>query len=56
MGSGQLEQGVDQVSGTRPQHKGMRWSLTGSKVLGIFKGVELHPQWEHLGFPQQAAA
>ena len=56
MGSGRMEKGVDQVIGVRQKHKGMRWSLTGSKALGILKVVELNQQWEQLWFPQQAAA
>jgi len=46
----------DQVIGARQKHKGMSWSLTGSKALGILKVVELNQQWEQLWFPQQAAA
>jgi hypothetical protein len=56
MGSGRMEKGVDQVIGARQKHKGMRWSPTGSKALGILKGVERNQQWEQLWFPQQAAA
>ena len=56
IGSGRMEKGVDQVIGARQKHKGMSWSPTGSKALGIFKGVELPQQWEQLWFPQQAAA
>jgi hypothetical protein len=51
-----MEKGVDQVIGARQKHKGMSWSPTGSKALGILKVVELNPQWEQLWFPQQAAA
>ena len=40
----------------RQQHKGMSWSPTGSKALGILRVVELNQQWEQLGFPQRAAA
>ena len=56
IGSGRMEKGVDQVIGARQKHKGMSWSPTGSKALGILKVVELNQQWEQLGFPQQAAA
>jgi hypothetical protein len=56
IGSGRMEKGVDQVIGARQKHKGMRWSPTGSKALGILKVVELNQQWEQLWFPQQAAA
>ncbi len=56
IGSGRLEKGVDQVIGVRQKHKGMSWSPTGSKALGILKVVELNQQWEQLWFPQQAAA
>jgi hypothetical protein len=56
IGSGRVEKGVDQVIGVRQKHKGMSWSPTGSKALGILKVVELNQQWEQLWFPQQAAA
>jgi len=42
VGRGRMEKGVDQIIGTRQKHKGMSWSSTGSKVLGIFKMVELN--------------
>ena len=56
IGSGRMEKGVDQVIGVRQKHKGMSWSPTGSKALGILKVVELNQQWDQLWFPQQAAA
>ena len=56
IGSGRMEKGVDQVIGVRQKHKGMSWSPTGSKALGILKVVELNQQWEQLWFPQQTAA
>ena len=56
IGSGRMEKGVDQVIGARQKHKGMSWSPTGSKALGILKVVELNQQWAQLWFPQQAAA
>ena len=56
IGSGRMEKGVDQVIGARQKHKGMSWSPTGSKALGILKVVELNQQWEQLWFPQPAAA
>jgi hypothetical protein len=56
IGSGRMEKGVDQVIGARQKHKGMSWSPTGSKALGILKVVELNQQWEQLWFPQQVAA
>jgi len=56
IGSGRMEKGVDQVIGARQKHKGMSWSPTGSKALGILKVVELNQQWEPLWFPQQVAA
>jgi hypothetical protein len=56
IGSGRMEKGVDQVIGARQKHKGMSWSPTGSKALGILKVVELNQQWEQLWFPQHAAA
>ena len=37
MGSGRMEKGVDQVIGARQKHKGMSWSPTGSKALGILE-------------------
>jgi hypothetical protein len=42
VGRGQMEKGVDQIIGARQKHKGMSWSSTGSKALGIFKVVELN--------------
>lgn len=56
IGSGRMEKGVEQVIGARQKHKGMSWSPTGSKALGILKVVELNQQWEQLWFPQQVAA
>src|SRR6266699_2720684 len=56
IGSGRMEKGVDQVIGARQKHKGMSWSPTGSKALGILKVIELNQQWEQLWFPQQTAA
>jgi hypothetical protein len=56
MGSGRMEQGVDQVIGARQKPKGRSWSPTGSKALGLFKMVARNQQWEQRWFPQQAAA
>jgi hypothetical protein len=56
IGSGRMEKGVDQVIGARQKHKGMSWSPTGSKALGILKVVELNQQWEQRWFPQQTVA
>ncbi len=56
IGSGRMEKGVDQVIGARQKHKGMSWSPTGSKALGILKVIELNQQWEQLWFPRQTAA
>ena len=56
IGRGRMDKGVDQVIGARQKHKGMSWRPTGSKALGILKGVELNQQGEPLWFPQQAAA
>jgi hypothetical protein len=42
IGSGRMEKGVAQVIGARQKHKGMSWSPTGSKALGILKVVEIH--------------
>lgn len=55
IGSGRMEKGVDQVIGARQKSKGMSWSPTGSKALGILKVVELNGQWNQLWFPPQAA-
>jgi len=46
IGSGRMEKGVDQVIGARQKYKGMSWSSTGSKALGILKVVELNQQWD----------
>jgi len=56
IGSGRMEKAVDQVIGARQKSKGMSWSPTGSKALGILKVVELNGQWERLWFPEKAAA
>ncbi|HEY7496743.1 MAG TPA: hypothetical protein VIH59_37265 [Candidatus Tectomicrobia bacterium] len=56
LSSGRMEKGVDQVIGARQKHKGMSWSPTGSKTLGILQLVALNQQWEQLWFPQQAVA
>ena len=55
IGSGRMEKGVDQVIGARQKSKGMSWSPTGSKALGILKVVELNGQWDQLWFPEKAA-
>jgi hypothetical protein len=55
IGSGRMEKGVDQVIGARQKSKGMSWSPTGSKALGILKVVELNGQWNQLWFPENAA-
>lgn len=56
IGSGRMEKGVDQVIGARQKSKGMSWSPTGSKALGILKVVELNGQWDQLWFPEKASA
>jgi hypothetical protein len=55
IGSGRREKGEDQVIGARQKSKGMSWSPTGSKALGILKVVELNGQWNQLWFPENAA-
>lgn len=54
IGSGRMEKGVDQVIGARQKSKGMSWSPTGSKALGILKTVELNGLWQQLWFPETA--
>jgi Uncharacterised protein family (UPF0236) len=56
IGSGRGEKGVDQVIGHRQKKKGMSWSPTGSRALGILKAVELNDQWATLWPPLQLAA
>lgn len=56
IGSGRGEKGVDQVIGHRQKKKGMSWSPTGSRALGILKVVELNDQWPTLWPPMQSAA
>ena len=56
IGSGRGEKGVDQVIGHRQKKKGMSWSPTGSRALGILKVVELNDQWSTLWPPMQSAA
>jgi hypothetical protein len=55
IGSGRMEKGVDQAIGYRQKKKGMSWSGTGSKALGILKVVELNEQWEEMWFGDAAA-
>ena len=55
IGSGRVEKGVDVVVGHRQKNKGMSWSESGSRALGILKTVELNGQWEQLWFPQTIA-
>lgn len=55
IGSGRMEKGVDQAVGYRQKKKGMSWSGTGSKALGILKVVELNGQWEEVWFGGAAA-
>lgn len=56
IGSGRIEKGVDQTIGTRQKSKGMSWSPTGSRALGILKAEELNGRWQQLWFPPMAAA
>jgi hypothetical protein len=55
IGSGQIEKGCDQVIGHRQKKKGMSWSETGSKSLGILKVAELNNKWWELWFANEAA-
>lgn len=55
IGSGRIEKGVDQTIGTRQKSKGMSWSPTGSRALGILKAEELNGRWQQLWFPPMAA-
>jgi hypothetical protein len=55
IGSGRMEKGVDRAIGYRQKKKGMSWSETGSKALGILRVVELNRQWEELWFGCAAA-
>lgn len=45
IGSGQAENSVNQVVGTRQKKKAMSWSRKGSKALAILKTLELNDQW-----------
>lgn len=56
IGSGRMEKGVDQTIGARQKSKGMSWSPTGSRALGILKAEELNGRWQQLWFPKMAAA
>jgi hypothetical protein len=51
IGSDRMAKGVDQGIGARQKHKGMSWSPTGSKALGILKVVELNQRWEQTVVP-----
>jgi hypothetical protein len=55
IGSGRMEKGVDRAIGYRQKKKGMSWSETGSKALGILRVVELNGQWEEMWFGGAAA-
>jgi hypothetical protein len=55
IGSGRMEKGVDRAIGYRQKKKGMSWSETGSKALGILRIVELNKQWEELWYEHTAA-
>lgn len=50
-----IEKGCDQVVGHRQKKKGMSWRNAGSRGLGILRVAELNHQWEHFGFPTEAA-
>lgn len=56
IGSGRIEKGVDQTIGTRQKSKGMSWSPTGSRALGILQAEELNGRWQQLWFPKMAVA
>lgn len=55
IGSGRIEKGCDQVIGHRQKKKGMSWSKTGSRSLGILKVAELNDRWRELWFANEAA-
>jgi len=55
IGSGRVEKGVDQTTGSRQKQKGMSWSPVGSRALGHLKCVELNGGWGEL-WEQRAAA
>lgn len=48
IGSGRMENGVNQVIGIRQKKKGMSWSETGSRSLALLKIAELNGQWQQL--------
>jgi hypothetical protein len=56
IGSGRIEKGVDQTIGTRQKSKGMSWSPSGSRALGILKAEELNGRWQQLWFPSMTTA
>ena len=55
IGSGRVEKGVDQTTGSRQKQKGMSWSPVGSRALGHLKCVELNGEWVEF-WEQRAAA
>ena len=55
IGSGRMEKGVNTVIGHRQKHKGMSWSLLGSKALAILKVTECNGQWQQIWLTQIAA-
>jgi hypothetical protein len=55
IGSGRMEKGVDQVIGNRQKHKGMSWSILGSRALAILKVTECNGQWQQSWLTQIAA-
>lgn len=48
IGSGRIENGVNQIVGRRQKNKGMSWSRKGSKAIAILKSTQYNNEWNNL--------
>jgi len=55
IGSGSIENGVNQIVGRRQKNKGMSWRPKGSKALAILKSIEFNNKWNDLWTLKNAA-
>jgi len=55
IGSGLIENGVNQIVGKRQKNKGMSWRPKGSKAIAILKSTEYNNEWDDLWLLKQVA-
>lgn len=55
IGSGLVENMVNQIVGRRQKGKGMSWSANGSRAIAILRTAHYNNEWEQLWTPRHAA-